>query len=47
MDNELKRILYAQPVRSLREDPILTKKITNGLSEKDLRELDLIKQAKL
>jgi hypothetical protein len=45
MDAAIRRILYATPIRSLQDDPILTRKKVQTLTEEDLRKQDLIKQS--
>lgn len=45
MDAAIKRILYATPIRSLQDDPILTRGKVQTLTEEDIRKQDLVKQS--
>lgn len=46
MDSDLKRILYATPIRSLQDDPILTHRILKAPTENDLWEQDIVKASR-
>lgn len=45
MDAAIRRILYATPIRSLQDDPILKRGKAQAPTEKELWKQDLVKQS--